>query len=216
MIQLPANLAVVSRDPTQVRETARDILERREFRDEQTLGQRISDWLQDPLAALDRLLARLQLLFGGGDGAVAATAAWGFAIVVALLVVFLVVKFARTTTASEVAEAKLPVTKLRNANDLLSEAEQFEAQGDWRRAIRARHAALVVALAERGVLRRQPGMTAREYAIEVSNNVPNAYPPFDAATLLFEKAWYGREVPSANEAAHFKELAADVQSKVVV
>ncbi len=207
---------MTNRDPAQVRYTAREILQRKEFRNERSLGRRISDWLHDPLTAIGHLFAKVKQLLGGGDGPVVATAAWVFTLAVVLIVVFLVVKFARTSSSDEVVDVRSPKKRGRTVDELIEEAERLEALGDWRRAIRARHAALVINLADRGLVRRQAGMTAREYALEVSRNAPVASTSFDAATSLFEWVWYGAGTPREIDVRQFKDFADEVHRKVAV
>jgi hypothetical protein len=95
----------------------------------------------------------------------------------------------------------------RSEHEWLSEAERFEADGQWKQALRCRFRALVSALIERGVVRDIPGRTTGEYRVEVTRNAPAVAGSFAGAAELFERAWYGDEPTGAAENARFRALA---------
>lgn len=98
----------------------------------------------------------------------------------------------------------------RNEHEWLSEAERFEADGQWKQALRCRFRALVSALIERGVVRDIPGRTTGEYRLEVTRNAPAVAASFAGAAELFDRAWYGDEATGAAENARFRSLADEV------
>jgi hypothetical protein len=210
----PVAIAVTSRDPNDVRQKAREILGRREFTKENGFWKKVQGWLQDPLTHLGHLVDRIKALFGGGHGAFAAGAAWIFTFLIVALIVLLVFRFVRTSSVSEKVEVGQEIRQERTSVSLINQAEEYEAKGDWRRAIRMRHAALVAMLIEKGILRRAPGKTASEYATEVASNAPAARESFNAATSLFEWAWYGSRSPHETDVSTFREYADAVNRKV--
>lgn len=202
------------RDPEHVRDLARRILERDEFAKENSLEERINDILDKPFDWLGDLFSRLFSAFFGGNGAPAALVAWVLVALTVVIVVLLCVKLVRNTSRNDaIAPAAIRHHEMSRA-DLLAEAEAHEANGEWRQAIRARHAALVASLADAGLVRRRPGTTAREYAMQLSTNAPRAYPTFDEATWLFEWAWYGTRQPGQAESLQFRELSERVRNEV--
>src|SRR3546814_15185458 len=86
-------------------------------------------------------------------------------------------------------------------------ADELEAAGRWKEALRCRHRALVADLVRRGVIPDQAGRTAREYAADVALGLPHAAAPMTDATDLFEAAWSGDVPTGAEESAGFRAHA---------
>jgi hypothetical protein len=104
-------------------------------------------------------------------------------------------------------EAGEPLRPARYWRDL---AENLEAEGRWREALRARYRELVADLAEAGIIDEIPGRTAGEYRQVVAVERPADGAAFNAATGLFEGAWYGGQSTGQVESSRFAELAASV------
>jgi hypothetical protein len=93
------------------------------------------------------------------------------------------------------------------AGDWLARARALERAGEWREALRWRYRALVHHLVASGVLDEVPGRTSGEHRILVAAAVPRAAGDFDAASRLFELAWFGRRPTGPAEASRFAELS---------
>ncbi|HJU00766.1 MAG TPA: DUF4129 domain-containing protein, partial [Actinomycetes bacterium] len=77
-----------------------------------------------------------------------------------------------------------------------------------------RYRALVADLAARGLVEEVPGRTAGEYRREIGRAAPAASADFAGATELFEVAWYGRADTGPQQAAHLRDLSAQVLQRV--
>lgn len=198
---LLAGLPVPEHDPDQVREVAERVLSRPEFSPGgQSIGEAVIDWVQRAFIRLVRTI-----LAGTGGGFWSIVVAGVFLLLVAA-VGFLVWRVVRGVTADP-AQATGVAEPLRPATDWLAEAEAHECAGAWRQALRCRHRALVADLAARGVVQEVPGTTAGEYRGQVLRGSPASAPPFDDATELFERAWYGDVPTGAGESTRFRDLA---------
>ena len=74
----------------------------------------------------------------------------------------------------------------------------------------ARYRGLVDELVDDGVLAAVPGRTAGEYSDDVAGTLPAVAEPFDEATELFERAWYGNLPTGPDESARFQDSAGRV------
>lgn len=99
----------------------------------------------------------------------------------------------------------------RSATDWVREAQEHEAAGRWRAALRAHHRALVADLAAAGLVEEVPGRTAAEYEREAAAAVPSAGDPLAAVTRLFERAWYADAPVGPEDVAELQRLAAAVR-----
>jgi hypothetical protein len=78
-------------------------------------------------------------------------------------------------------------------------ARQAMARGDLVEAVRARYAALLAALAGRGIVPDTPSLTAGECRRAVAGGLTNAYPAVAKATTIFESVMYGRAEATAGD-----------------
>jgi hypothetical protein len=186
-------------DPTEVGRQADEILARPEFRPEP------KGLVERALDAMGNLLGDLfEALVGGGGSSVVA---WAILAVVVAAVAFLVVRLGRTVQRHPTQVGVVPVTAHRPSVEWRREAEEHEARGEWRQAMRCRYRALVSDLVARRVLRDVPGRTAGEYRAELAEAAPAVAGDFSGATELFELAWYGQRSTGPDESARFQQLA---------
>jgi hypothetical protein len=76
-------------------------------------------------------------------------------------------------------------------------AREAMARGDLVEAVRARYAALLAALAGRGIVPDTPSLTAGECRRAVAGGLPGVYPAVAKATSIFESVMYGRTEATA-------------------
>jgi hypothetical protein len=186
-------------DPESVERLADEILSRDEFR--RPFTEEAWTWITDRVGGF------FESLGGVGGGAFVA---WAILVVIVAVVVFLLVRLARTLQGDRRETVDVSVVERRPARDWLREAEELEAQGSWRDGLRCRYRALVGELVERRVLRDVPGRTAGEFRREVADATPSAEGDFGGATDLFEAAWYGHRDTGEPESRAFKDLADEV------
>jgi hypothetical protein len=205
----PFDLPEPTHDPERARQLADEILSRPEYQwsDDQTLFERIRDWIGDRLGGLGNSLA-----IGG-------LPIWVGYVILGLLLAGLVYLLYRTRSAwlgaagpgrRRGTEGRVVVSADEEAVDWPAEVERAEVEGRWRDALRARYRVLVGELAAAGVLGDLVGRTTGELVAEVRSAAPAAGIAFARATDLFEAAWYGgvpvgpadrdRFVPLADEA----------------
>ncbi|HMQ24857.1 MAG TPA: DUF4129 domain-containing protein [Acidimicrobiales bacterium] len=198
----PGELPAPAASPAEVRGAADDVLSGREFqRAEPNLIDRALDWVSEQIG---RILQRVTT----GDGA--SLLGWAVMVGAIVAIVVLLVRFGRTVQRDPGHDAEVRVDRSRTAAQWEDEAEQHEAEGEWKLALRCRFRALIATLVERGRVDDVPGRTTGEYRAEVRAGLPEAADAFAGATYLFEDAWYGDEPTGAAENARFRALAADV------
>lgn len=208
-------MALNTSDPSAVRQAAHDILSRPEYQTyHQSTWQRVLYYFSHPLDLLNLIINWIgELLLGSGS---AGWIAWGVVIVAFIGLVIFIVRFQRSTSGSGAVHIHYaPKTEGRSERDLIAEAEALEAAGKWRDAIRVRYTALIVSLADDGIVRSRAGKTTGEYAREVSINAPGIATDFGMATRVFEWVWYGDGTPDADEAAEFRTLTSSVTAKAM-
>jgi len=207
--------AAVGVDPNASRQAAREILSRPEFQYDTGPWARFVAFLEDPIGEVIKGVGWLFDRFPSGTGG--AIIAWAIAAVFAAVVVFAIYRFTRSVTPDTVVDLRYAPQRTEiTVAQLIAGAEQAERDGDWRTAIRARYAALLLRLSQSGVVKHRPGKTTGEYVSEVSTNAPSASEAFVQATRLFEWAWYGRGNPTKQHAELFMTLAGEVHPKVGV
>jgi hypothetical protein len=191
----PPELPAPEADPEEVRQAADDILARPEFQAaEPSFWDEVRDWIGERFADL----------FAEGTEAAQGSPLLGYVVIVAALaaVAYLLYRWLRGARRDATA-ADEPFDLLDDghfvAADWRTAAERCEADGQWKEAMRCRYRVLVSELVERQVVGDAPGRTAGEYRTEVAGGVPAASPPFDAATDLFERAWYADEATGPDE-----------------
>jgi len=205
---LLADLPVPVNDPEQARRAAEEVLSRPEFAGRRTLLQAVGEWV------LERFVRLLELAIDAatGGGVWTVVTAGLFLLLVAGVGV-LVWRVLRGVTADPARPTGVAATT-RPATDWRADAEAHERAGAWRQALRCRYRALVADLAARGVVDEVPGTTAGEYRGQVRRGAPAAAGPFDGATDLFERAWYGDVSTGAPESTRFRDLADRVLAAV--
>jgi hypothetical protein len=177
-------------DRVEVRDEVDEILSQAEYAAaEPSVIDRVRTWIGERLASI----------FERGAEGAARTPAFGYLVLAAGLVgigylLFRWLRRVQTDPDLDVEQPE-PVEHSFHAGDWRAAAERFEAEGAWKDALRCRYRVLVSELVEREVVGDVPGRTAGEYRREVSTGFPAAAPPFDAASDLFEVAWYA-DVPT--------------------
>lgn len=166
---------------------------------------RIFEWIAEQL---DKIPFPDLGVPGGGGGQVIG---YVFLFLLAVLAIFLLSK-TKLSGRRRRDEPDFIVAgdEARTQHEWVSEAERYEADGQWKQALRCRFRALVGSLVDRGVVRDIPGRTTGEYRLEVSRNAAGVAKPFADAAELFDLAWYGDEPTGATENQMFRALADDV------
>jgi hypothetical protein len=211
LARLLDDLPTPGTDPDKVRDMAKDILARPEYREPpKSLWDRINEWIGD-------VLSRLFENLGFGGGALGAFVSYLLLAVLIGLLVWLFVWIAQSGAwgAGRRADREgdpviLAADAYRSAKDWLAEAQRHEAEGRWSEGLLCRYRALVVQLVERGVIAELAGRTAGEYVADVRQRDPARAPAFTAATELFEAAWYGGATTGPAERDRFAVLAEQV------
>ena len=165
----------------------------------QQAGRRINDVINDFLNTL-------------GEGTRGSTIGTLTLVLLALLVVFLVLRYTRTMRRDPGLDVAVEGPVGRAAAQWLADAEAAAAAGDWRQALRCRYRALVADFAANGLVEEVPGRTTGEYLRVVEENVPAAAEAFAVATRTFEAAWYGH---ADVQAADVEAFAATAHRSVV-
>jgi hypothetical protein len=192
-------LPVPEASPRRVHEAIDAILARREFAPEpRSLLDRAWDWVLDQLGEL------LGALFDAGAGS---AVGWVVVALFSLVAVALAVRFSRRLRSDPVSVGAGGSSPRRSVTDWRADAAAHEAAGNWRAALRCRWRALVAELAGRGLVEEVPGRTAGEYRSQVASARPSVSPDFDAATNLFEAAWYGDRPADADQAEQLRLLS---------
>jgi hypothetical protein len=189
-------------DPGEVRRRTAEV-----FRGAEYVRER--SWLQ-------RLLERFFKNFrppsaGSAVGDVVTTVFGVVACLLVAVIVWYVVRHwvSRARVAAD-AEPEIDTEVVRSTAEWRTEAERYEAAGEWKLALRARFRELCGELVDRGVLSAVPGRTTGEFRAEVAGALPEAERSFGAAALLFELAWYADAPTGPDENAAFKSHAAQV------
>lgn len=188
----------------EIRSAADEILARREFQQPpRSLYQRALDELGERFGDL------LELLVRGGRGAYMA---WFVLALVLAGVSWLFLRGVQRDRTRRIrgAQDDVDVDVRRPAADWAAEAARHEAAGEWRQAVRCRYRWLIASLARAGVVEEVPGTTSGEYRSLVTSARPSTAEPIASATDLFERAWYGNEATTAEEASAFGEAAGRV------
>ncbi|MGB6060016.1 MAG: DUF4129 domain-containing protein [Microthrixaceae bacterium] len=206
--QLPAE----GDSPGQIRDETRQILEGREFSYEKGYFERFVEWLGRQLGGRSGPSGPGTEVgaFGGGIGTVVA---WVILAIAAAALAFVGYRYFKRRTPKVTKEREAPITAVergRSAREWNSDAERFEAAGEWKQAMRARYRLLVRELIDRGLLPDIVGRTTRELRVEIEKSAPAAADNFDAASTLFELPWYGAEETGPDENQRFRNLATEI------
>jgi hypothetical protein len=187
----------------EVRQLADDIVARPEFQQPpENWLVRARDWV------LERVGDLLSAATGGGAGSIV-----GIIVLIALvgLVAWLLIRVGRTVQADrQVAAMTIEGVHRRSPAAWRAEAETLEAEGRWKEALRCRYRALVGDLVAERLLEDVAGRTTGELRSDLSASAPDRYDAFDAASELFELAWYADRATGPEESARFQALAASI------
>jgi hypothetical protein len=190
--------------PSDVRQSADDVLSRAEFQHEPSLVDRVLQWIVDRLNELFAVV-------GGGAGG---QSVLGYVVIALLLglVGFFLYRLVRGGRLGGRRRAEEPVSVTTSGGriDWAARADQAEADGRWRLGLRCRYRALTDRLVAAQVLDDIPGRTSGEHRREVDRRAPEASAPFGQAADLFDRAWYGNRPTGPAESARFRELADEV------
>jgi hypothetical protein len=201
-----ARAAGDDRSPGQVRDRARELLSRDEFKDQTTVLQRVLDWIGDHFPSLPSASSA----GSGGSGLVGDIVL----LAVAATLVYALIRVARAIRRhprkARPDEPVLDIEERRSARSWRREAEELEAAARWPEAMLARYRELVTDLIDDHLLADVPGRTSGEYRIEYAEIRPVRADEFTEATDLFERAWYGAEPTGLEENRRFRELSAQV------
>lgn len=192
-------------DPSanEVKDRAKEIFSRGEFRRSKSLIERFVDWLAERLGGQPTPDGFQQ---NGWLNVVIWTVLIALAIGLVSFIIWLIVK--RKPRAKRLKTSpELVVERDRSHSEWADEASQLEASGDWKGAIRCRYRELVAVLVQRRLVESVPGRTTGELRQDLSASHPAVAREFSEATLLFELPWYGHLDTGPAENAAFKQLA---------
>jgi hypothetical protein len=210
---LPFQLPPPEHGADEAREAADEVLARPEFAERKGLLQRFFEWLGN---LLDFEPETPETADPGSVDLSWLGSLLGWLVIIALvgLAAFLIIRFVRFRRGRRVPQDAGPDVSVeeeeKSAAAWQGDAEALEAQGRWREAMLARYQALVRGLVESQVLEPIPGRTAGEYSDDIALGLPAAAEPFDDATELFERAWYGDLPTGPDESARFRDDARHV------
>lgn len=186
----------------EIRRLADDILARPEFRQpEPSLIEQARDWAEKRIGDI------LDAAFSGSAGSLVG---WVVLLVAVGLILWSATRFTRTVQAGGRVGIEVEGIHRRSPAQWRAEAEEHEAAGAWKEALRCRYRALVGDLVAEGVLDDVAGRTTGEFRRDVTDRAPDRSEAFSAATELFELAWYADRQTGADENARFQALAAAV------
>jgi hypothetical protein len=203
----PSDLPPPVPPPQEVRDAAKHILSRPEFREPpKSLYERATDWIGEQL---DRIISAL---LSGGRGSVVA---WVALLAVLGLVGFLLwrlVRGARRGPRRRAAPIEVTTDVRRSAAEWDRDADDHERAGRWRDAIRCRYRALVARLGAAGVVDADDvSRTAGEDRLAVRHAMAgDAARSFAEAADLFERAWYGQRPTGEEDGERIRRLSDDV------
>jgi hypothetical protein len=198
-----ADLPTPDPQPGDARDKADQILSDSQFRSgSKSIARRVYEWVLD----------QIKLPFSDAAGG---NTVVGFVILVAFLVglVYVIsrIRFglpASTSTADP--ELDIDIEEDRPADVWRADAEQAEAAGEWKLALRARYRWMLGELIERQLLANVPGRTPGEYRGDLARLLPDQTAASATATELFERAWYGNEPTGPDENRQFRSCAEQV------
>ncbi len=183
----------------EVRQLADEILARPEFaQPEPNLLERVRSWFEDLIGRI------LEAAFSGGAGSLVG---WAVLLVAVAAIIWFVTRLGRTVQVDRRVGIRVEEIHRRTPAGWRAEAEELEASGAWKLALRCRYRALVGDLIAAGLLEDVPGRTTGEYRRDLVVRAPDRSPAFAEATELFELAWYADRVTGPEEARRFQVLA---------
>jgi hypothetical protein len=180
-----AGLGPLGHDPGEVRSRAEDLLSRAPFTDHGPGPiRRLLSYLGDQVAGF--LGEVLDGVFGSG------LLPWVLVVLGIAVVSWLVWRITRGLAVDR-SIAEVPAASVtRDAAAWHADADEAEARGDRREALRLRYAAMVASLLAAGTLEDVPGRTVHELDVEVARTDPGIAERVAAAGERFDDAIYGR------------------------
>lgn len=210
-------------DPQRVRDLADEITARGEYQPApKSWVERFFGWIGD------RIVDVLEFLFDRGapdvvnqDGGASIGEWWVYLFLGVVAAVALWLLWRSYFRHLGGRDKELPEVEVSTAasddsevGDWRDRARDYEAQGDYRNALRCRYRAVVADLVDRKVLYPTPGRTAGEHRFDVSEKKPVAAPEFDEVSDLFEETWYGGRNADAADTQRVAALGGTVLDKV--
>jgi hypothetical protein len=195
-------------DAAEVRRRASELLSGPPYRDgeEGPLGAawRVGrEWLAEQLATV--------LSVFGGDPLVA----WLLVGLGLLLLGVVVWRATRGLALDRAVEAPATGPGGRPASAWHADADEHEADGRWRDAVRCRYRALVGQLVEAGVVEDVPGRTVGELDRELAVAAPTIAEDVARAGEVFAAIFYGRQPARAEDARTVAAVAARADARGV-
>ncbi len=204
-----------SSDPSraEIRRVTSKVFERSEFDESPSWIQRVLDWIS-------RHLPSGSVGSGGFAGAAGSLIGYVLMILLVLVVVVVVAVVVRGwVRRPRPDEPEIEIDEEepeRTVGEWAAAAERFEAQGEWREALRCRYRELVGRLVDRGAVPPVPGRTTGELRIDVTATAPTAAGAFDEVSTLFELAWYADLPTGEAENRRVRELSAAIGKAPVI
>lgn len=208
-----SELPVPETSPDDAGRTTDEVLRSPDFNYEPTLLERalerVGEFLSDLLSPLFNI---------GGGGATGTIIGYGFIVLMGLALVWLIWRLLRDRFPKPDLTPDSPVIELSrwmNPKELRKAAEEFEAAGNWREALRARYRLLISQLVESGLIENPPGRTTGEYRQVVGSDVANIANEFSDATGDFERVWYGTDTATQGDVATMRSRADELPQRAV-
>lgn len=203
------------------RDDVAEVMSRPEFQYPRSIPERVGDWIGE---RLDDLFGRASQVDAPGVAApgagIGSLVGWVMVLIaVAVIVVVVVLVIRHWVPRAERDDASLTDVETehrRSAAAWRSEAERFEAEGEWKPAIKARFRELVRTLVDRSQVADLAGRTTTELARDLESTTPGAGDAFATACILFELPWYAGSATGQQENARFRAAAAEVLDAPVV
>lgn len=170
------------------------ILSRREFqvKRNETLFERVMEWIMNTLRKLLSYVPQV----GSNSERVLKIVILAVACLLVLYLVFLLRKHFLTERRAKKKTARIVLGEQIAANvgssDLLREALDLRANGDYRAAIRRLYAATLIELDDRRILKLTESATNREYLRMIERSAATLRDAFLSLTDSFEFYWYGQ------------------------
>ncbi len=195
---------------------AREILSRPEYRHEPSLLERFINWL---LRRLSLPEPSTQVVDPPGPAsALVQLLVWIVLVVIVIALVVLIVKLVMARTKRiDVEDTPIDVTieHRKTTKEWSGDAERFEAEGNYKEALRCRFGELVRELIDQRRIDSVPGRTTGELREDIASNFPGAFEPFDHLCFAFELAWFADVAVSSQDYERVKELVERVRNSPV-
>lgn len=196
------------------KEKLEGILARPEYETEAKGPNALARLIQDFFRWLQRFLPGPIRVAPGGRASWASVVAQVLVVIVALLVLFYVLKIllrrlqgTRQRRTSKKSKARIVLGERLEpedtAVDLLAEAEALARRGDLRAAIRKAYIALLVELGDRKLITLAQHKTNRDY-LNAVKNIPVLHSTMRGLTDSFERHWYGFAEATENDWSNFR------------